>query len=68
MGQILKYFYLALGVYCCASIFVLFYTHAYQQMVLAFFLALFNFSLFKIFKNEGSVTQPQLRLIRGGKR
>ncbi|RDU38748.1 hypothetical protein DRW41_04090 [Neobacillus piezotolerans] len=66
MGRILKFFYLALGVYCLLSVFVLMFKHEYQQMVLSFFLALFNLGLFSLFKKEGSV--PQLRLIRGGRR
>lgn len=66
MGRILKFFYLALGVYCLVSFFVLLFKHEYQQMVLSFFLALFNFGLYTLFKKEGSV--PQLRLIRGGRR
>ncbi|WP_316568644.1 hypothetical protein [Neobacillus sp. YIM B06451] len=49
-----------------ASFVVLMMKHAYQHMVLSFFLALFNFGLYSLFKKEGSV--PQLRLIRGGRR
>ncbi|CEG26950.1 hypothetical protein BN1002_01804 [Bacillus sp. B-jedd] len=66
MGKILKFFYFALGVYCTVSFAVLLYQHAYQQMVLSFFLALFNFGLFSLFRKEGSVFQ--LRLIKGGRR
>ncbi|RHW38011.1 hypothetical protein D1B31_14610 [Neobacillus notoginsengisoli] len=66
MGKILKFFYLALGVYCMVSFAVLLVQHEYQQMVLSFFLALFNFGLYSLFRKEGSV--PQLRLIRGGRR
>ncbi len=66
MGRVLKFFYLAIGVFCVASFVVLMMKHAYQHMVLSFFLALFNFGLYSLFKKEGSV--PQLRLIRGGRR
>ncbi|WP_059170290.1 hypothetical protein [Bacillus sp. FJAT-27445] len=65
MGRILKFFYLALGFYCLVSVFVQGYKHEYQQMVLSFFLALFNVGLYSLFKKEGSV--PQLRMIKGGR-
>ncbi len=66
MGRVLKFFYLALGIYCSVSFVVLLFKHEYQQMVLSFFLALFNFGLYSLFKKEGSV--PQFRLIKGGRR
>lgn len=65
MSKLLTYFYLAVAGYCLVSGFLALFSHGFQHSVLSLFLAIFNFSMYTLFRKEPRL--PKLRVIKGRK-